>query len=175
MIMGFAEADVATVIGMTGTVAGVAWAVFRDRSTILAVQAASGILFLTHWYLKGADTAAALCAVSVTQALAAIPLGTRPSFRYVYLATIPLVAVLLALTWKGTPSIFAAIGAAGVALGRYQVDTLRFRVGLACSFPFWFTHNIMMASIPAMTADVLSLAVNLAMIRRLIVSERAAG
>jgi len=175
MILGFAEADVATAVGMAGTVGGVAWAVFRDRSTILAVQALSGVLFLAHWYLKGADTAAALCVVSVSQALAAIPLGTRPSFRYVYLATIPLVAVLLALTWKGAPSIFAALGAAGVAVARYQVDTLRFRVGLACSSPFWFTHNILMGSAPAMTADVISLAVNGVMIRRLIVSRRAAG
>lgn len=175
MILGFPEAEVATAIGMVGTVTGVAWAVFRDRSTILAVQALSGFLFLTHWYLKGADTAAALCVVSVSQALAAIPLGSKPAFRFVYLATIPLVAPLLALTWKGTPSVFAALGAAGVALGRYQVDTLRFRVGLACSFPFWFTHNILMASFPAMTADVLSFVANLVMIRRLVASRRAAG
>ncbi|NNE69043.1 MAG: YgjV family protein, partial [Rhodothermales bacterium] len=114
-------------IGFAGVGANTLWPVFRGRTTMLLIQTLGAAAFATHYLLIGADTAATLLVVAGLQALAAIPLGTRASFRLVYLATIPLIALIMAWSWQGLPSVFASLGLATISLGRYQTRIIPFR------------------------------------------------
>ena len=70
-----------------------------------------------------------------------------------YLATLPVIAAALALTWNGLPSVCAAVGFAVISLGRYQLSTIRFRWLLLLAVLPWVGHNYIVGSIPGLIAD----------------------
>ncbi|HEY0835750.1 MAG TPA: YgjV family protein [Azospirillum sp.] len=167
-------ATLAQIVGFAGTLAGVAWALFRGRVAMLTVQLAASTLFALHFALLGAPTGSLMNVLATVQAAAAIPLGTRPGFRYVYLAVLPLIAAGLAATWHGLPSAFAAAGLAFVSLGRYQTDVRLFRLFMALALPCWFGHNLLVMSVPGMLSDAAAMTVNAVMLARLVRPGRAA-
>ncbi|MBL8672075.1 MAG: YgjV family protein [Alphaproteobacteria bacterium] len=144
----------ASALGAIGLVCGVLWPVFRSRSRMLWLHVAGAVCWTLHYAFMGAMSGAASNAVMLLQAAAAIPLGLHPRFRLVYLASLPILVAVVAWTWAGWPSAFAAIGAGLVSLGRYQLDVLRFRAAILAALPFWFGHNLLVMSVPAMAADV---------------------
>lgn len=166
MSVGIDGAELATLVGFAGTMTGMVWPLFRSRVAILIAQAASNVFFTIHYLLLGADTAAVLSLVSCLQAAAAIPLGARPGFRIVYLATLPVIAVLLGATWHGLPSAFAALGMAVVSLGRYQTNLIALRVVLLFAGPFWFSHNLLVQSYPGMATDIVGAVLNVIVLFR---------
>jgi len=152
--------DLPNALGYAGAATGMMWPLCRGRTAILIAQVVSNILFTLHYTMLGADTGAALSVMSVLQASAAIPLGEKPGFRYVYLATLPVIAALLLLTWNGTPSVFASLGTALVSLGRYQTNIFRMRLVLFTAGPGWFIHNLIVWSVPGMITDILCATLN---------------
>lgn len=154
-------------IGLTGTVGGILWPLFPTRIGMLAVQLATNLCFTLHFALLGAGTAAAVNGLSAAQVLAAIPLGARPGFRHVYLAILPLIAAALVTTWSGPPSMFAAVGAALISVGRYQTDLVRFRLVILAALPFWLAHNAMVGSIPGMISDTAGMVLNAVVLLRM--------
>jgi len=120
----------------------------------------------THFYLLGALSGSIMNALGLGQTLAAIPLGTRPGFKKIYIAYLPLIAAGAAYTWVGPQSLFAAGGLAMLSLARYQTDVMKFRVLLLGAIASWTVYDIMVVSIPALSLDALSLFTSLAMIRR---------
>ncbi len=105
--------------------------------------------------------------------MAAIPLGTRPGFRLVYLATIPAIAAIMALSWQGPASLFASLGLATISFGRYQTRIIPFRALLVACVPFWIVHNILVWSVPGLVSDALSMTSGLSMLIVTIRQERA--
>ncbi|SMH53177.1 YgjV family protein [Azospirillum agricola] len=148
-------------IGYCGTVGGMLWPFCRGRVAMLLVQLATVLCFAIHMALLGAATGAALNLLTALQVLVAIPLGTRPGFRVVYLMLLPAIAVLMAATWGGVQSLFAAAAMALMSVGRYQTDVVRFRGFLALGLPCWLAHNALAGSLPAMLSDIIGSAVNL--------------
>jgi hypothetical protein len=73
----------------------------------------------------------------------------------VYLLTLPAIALALAFSWTGWPSVMAALGMAGIALGRYQLSVLPFRIILMVTIPFWVAHNLGVGSLPGLLSDTL--------------------
>lgn len=136
----------------------VLWPFFRGRRAMLAAQAAGAFLFGLHYILVEAFTGSVMATLGGAQALLAIPLGTRPGFRRVYIGMLPIIAVGLALTWRGPASAFAALAMTIVSLGRYQTDILWFRGLLIACVPMWMGHNLIVGSIPGLSSDVLSIA-----------------
>ncbi|MGQ9370724.1 YgjV family protein [Azospirillum sp. ST 5-10] len=167
MIDALAAAPLAQGIGLLGTLCGMAWPAFRTRAGMLLAQLATNLFFMAHLALLGAFTGALMNALSAAQVGAAIPLGTRPGFRIVYLAVLPVIAAGLVLTWQGIPSAFAALGLALVSLSRYQTDVRLFRLFMVAALPCWFGHNLLVGSIPGMMSDVVGMAINGAMLLRL--------
>lgn len=167
MIDDFLAAPLAQAIGLVGAAAGMSWALFRSRFGMLMAQLVAGVAFAGHFALLGATTGAVMNVLATFQVAAAIPLGTRPGFRIVYLALLPLIAVAALLTWSGVPSLFAALGFAFVSLSRYQVSVVPFRLFMAVALPCWFGHNLLVGSVPGMISDVVGLCINLAMLARL--------
>lgn len=141
---------------------------------MLLVQALGATAFATHYVLIGANTAAMLLVVAGLQAVAAIPLGTRKGFRLVYLATIPVIAIIMAVSWQGVPSIFASLGLATISLGRYQTRIIPFRGLLVACVPFWVVHNLLVGSVPGLVSDALSMASGLIMLARTVQEEKTA-
>jgi hypothetical protein len=155
-----ADLTAADAFGALGTIFGATWSLFRSRRGMLLAQAMIGILFGLHYALLGAYTGSLMNALAALQALAAIPLGTRPEFRKVYLLTLPLIAGGLWLTWTGLPSLFAALGMTLISIGRYQTDPVRFRMCMSFAIPNWAVHNWMVWSVPGLISDAFGLLFN---------------
>ena len=83
-------------IGLAGSACGMGWPLFRSRVGMLLAQLATNLCFAVHYALLGAATGGAMNLLAAAQVGAAIPLGTRPGFRLVYLAVLPFIALLLA-------------------------------------------------------------------------------
>ncbi|MFA7332051.1 MAG: YgjV family protein [Candidatus Delongbacteria bacterium] len=146
---------IAMLLGLTGVALNLLWPLLRGRRKMLVLQALSGLCFLLHYALIEAWTGSLMNGLATLQALAAIPLGTRPGFRVAYLLTLPAIALGLALTWMGWPSVFASLGMAGISLGRYQTRVLPFRLILLLTIPFWTGHNLLVGSLPGLLSDAL--------------------
>ena len=131
----------------------IVWPLFRGRTGMLLGQAGVSVFFGAHYLMTGAVTGAYMNGLALLQALLAIPLGDRIGFRVAYLATLPVIAAAVWLTWGGLPSAFAAAGFALISLGRYQLSTIRFRILLLAAVPPWVAHNVLVGSIPGLIAD----------------------
>lgn len=140
---------------------------------MLLIQAVSGLCFVLHYALIGAFTGSLMNVLAMLQALAAIPLGEKPGFRVVYLLTLPAIALGLGLTWNGWPSVFASLGMAGIAVGRYQTRVLPFRVILVSTVPLWTGHNLLVGSLPGLLSDALVTASSLLGLWRHLLRERS--
>lgn len=156
----------AQAVGIVGMVLGIVWPLFRARRALLVVQALCFFLFVVHFHLLGAETGVWLNVLGGLQALAAIPLGTRPGFRYVYLATLPMAAACVVLTWGGPPSLFAGLGVALTTWSRYQLDVSKLRLGANLGLCCWLVHNVLVLSVPGTITDLGGIIANTAMIRR---------
>lgn len=156
----------ATMIGFAGTVGGMLWPLAPRRVGMLWGQAVAGACFTVHYALIGAATGSVINLLSTLQCLAAIPLERRPGFRRLYLVTLPVLAVAVALTWQGLPSALAAVAMALMSLGRYQVDERRFRIACLAALICWFGHNWLVGSLPGMMSDTVGFANSLFMLRR---------
>ncbi|SMF82519.1 inner membrane protein [Azospirillum oryzae] len=150
----------AQLIGFCGTIGGMLWPFFRSRAGMLLVQLVPCLCFTVHYAMMGAPTASALNALAALQVLAALAIGARPAFRLVYLAILPVIAAVMAVTWTGLPSVFAAAGMAAISLARYQTRVTPFRGIMLVALPCWFVHNSLVGSVPAMISDVTGIAVN---------------
>ncbi|MDP2360093.1 MAG: YgjV family protein [bacterium] len=145
----------ALLLGLAGVLLNILWPLLGRRGVMLLVQAVAGLCFLAHYALIGAFTGSLMNALAALQALAAIPLGTRPGFRTVYLLTLPAIGLGLVFTWSGAASVYAALGMAGISLGRYQTKVLPFRIILLVTIPFWVGHNLLVGSLPGLLSDTL--------------------
>jgi hypothetical protein len=146
---------ITSLAGVAGVLANSAWPLLRERRSMLQAQAGVCALFLVHYAGIGALTGGLMTLLACAQALAAIPLGARPGFRFVYLLTLPLIAAAVVATWQGPASAFAALALALSSLGRYQQQVLRFRGLILASVPCWMAHNLLVGSLPGLTADIL--------------------
>ena len=143
------------IFGIIGLILAVIWPIFQKRQTILLIQSGIGVAFLIHFWLLGAATGALMNLLSGVQALAAIPLGDRPYFRWIYLLTLPAIGAALVSSWQGPSSLCAAIAMAIVSVGRYQLSAPRLRAVILLSAPLWVGHSMLVGSVPALAADVI--------------------
>lgn len=164
---------IAQAIGLVGTAGGMAWPLFRGRFGMLVAQLVPSVCFGIHYWMLGAPTGSVMNVLSGLQILAAIPLGSRPEFRLVYLLLLPIIAVAMALTWVGLPSVFAAAGTAFISLSRYQTAVVPLRLCMAVALPCWFGHNFLVGSVPGMMSDCVGMAINAWILARLLLAQRA--
>lgn len=156
----------ANMVGAAAALLGGVWPLFKTRTAMLWAHAVIHVLMCTHFFLLGALSGSLMNALGLGQTLAAIPLGTRPGFKKIYIAYLPLIAAGAAYTWVGPESLFAAGGLAMLSLARYQTDVMRFRVLILGAIFSWTVYDVIVMSIPGLTLDSLSLVTSLLMIRR---------
>lgn len=156
----------ANAVGAVCAVLGAIWPLFKTRNAMLWAHAVIHVGMCLHFFLLGALSGSLMNALGLGQTLAAIPLGTKPGFKKIYIAYLPVIAMGAAYTWVGTVSLFAAGGLAMLSLARYQTDVMKFRVLILGAIASWTVYDVMVMSIPGLALDSLSLVVSLVMIRR---------
>ena len=144
-------------LGYIGIAMNFLWPLFRKRAVMLLLQAVGAFFFTAHFGLHGATTGARMALVDGAQALLAIPLEKKPYFRNIYLLTIPVIALLVIISWNGLSSVFCAIAMIIISIGRYQTNVLQFRLYLILAEFFWVGHNILVVSIPGLVSDAVTL------------------
>ncbi|ANC90537.1 YgjV family protein [Azospirillum humicireducens] len=141
------------------------WPLMKKRRALLAGQAATNLMFIIHYVLLGAHTAAALCLLVVTQALVAMPEGRNRWQTAAFAATVPAIAAIAVFTWSGLPSALSSLGITFSTLARWQSDAVRMRLLLLVAGAFWISHNAVVMSPFAMASDLFSAAANLLRLR----------
>jgi len=161
-------------LGALGVAFNIGWPFLRRRSAMLWGQTAGFTAFTGHFLVLGASTGAIMSALGGVQAVLAVPLGRDPRFRIAYIAVLPVIAVAMALTWMGLPSVFSATAMALISLGRYQLDVVRFRVLMLACIPFWSAHNVLVGSIPGLVSDFVTFTAGAWMLYVTVVRRRSA-
>jgi signal transduction histidine kinase len=161
MIENLLADPLAAFFGVVGMVCLMSWPLFRSRTGMLAAQLGIAVGLGLHYWLLGVRTAAVMQALSFAQIVAAIPLARRPGLRVLYLALVPVIAAAAALTWQGLPSFFSSAALSLITLARMQRDPRRLRILMLVAGPFWMTHDWMVGSLPAFSADLVSFSVGL--------------
>ncbi len=145
-------------LGLFGVACNVGWPFLRGRSAMLWGQTVGCVAFALHYLLLGAHTGSLMAALAGLQAVLAIPLGRDPRFRVIYLATLPVIAAAMVLSWMGIASAFVAVAMGVTSVGRYQTNEVPFRAMMLACIPFWSAHNVIVGSIPGLLSDALSFA-----------------
>lgn len=153
--MAWADVSAADAAGLAALAASMAWPLFRDRRAILCAQVVSNLLWMLHYALLDAPTAAALCALVIVQALSALPERRGRAAGALYAATVPAILAAAALSWQGLPSALSAVGLLSSTAARWQKDMVPLRSWYLCAGAFWFCHNLLVGSAFGMCADVL--------------------
>lgn len=156
----------ANAFGLFAAVLGAVWPIFKTREQMLWCQAIIHAAMATHFFLLGAPVGSLMNALGLGQTLAAIPLGTRPGFKKVYIAYLPIIAAGMAYTWNGYESLLPALALTILSLARYQTNVMRFRVMILGTILSWLAYDMIVMSIPGLVLDAGSLAMSIAMIRR---------
>lgn len=171
MILSSLSISAADAFGAAAFAGSCLWPLMKQRRGLLVGQAATNLLFITHFILLGAYTAAALCALVVTQVLTALPETRRRWHSALFVATVPGIAVVAVATWAGLPSALSSIGISLSTTARWQSNTTRMRLFLLVAGLFWVSHNILVMSPFAIASDGMAAIGNIA---RLIGDRRAA-
>jgi len=155
----------ANLVGVVCVALGATWPLYKTRKGLLWAQAAVHVAFTLHFFLLGVYTASVMNALGLGQAFAAIPLGKRPGFKFIYLLTLPFIAAGAYFTWQGLPSVFSSLALAMFSIARYLTSTLPMRALMILGILSWTTHDLLVMSIPGLAADALSFVTSLWMIR----------
>ncbi|MGH1362796.1 MAG: YgjV family protein [Calditrichia bacterium] len=150
-------------LGYIGIVMNFLWPLFRKRAVMLIVQTIGALFFVAHFFSLGAKTGALMALIAAAQAVLAIPLESKPEFRKIYLLTLPVIAIMVAISWSGWPSVFCAIAMIIISIGRYQTNVMQFRLYLIVAEFFWIAHNILVGSIPGLVSDAVTLTSGISM------------
>jgi hypothetical protein len=151
----------ADVFGLAGVIAGSSWGFMKDRRAILGIQALATVMFATHYGLLDAWSGAAMCAVTLVQIAASIPQRRNRATTALFWVTVPMMALLIVLTWNGIASAGAAFGMAMATLGRWQTDVFKLRGFFILCALGWACHNLTVGSPFGLASDTMCLVSNL--------------
>jgi hypothetical protein len=151
----------AEILGALAIASGLVWPVVRGRRLLLGIQAASSLLWASHYAAIGPEayTGAIMCALVVIQALTA---SYRPArwAGVVFWLTIPVMLAFVVATWAGPQSAGAAFGLFVSALGRWETNPIRMRLLFILCIAGWASHNLIVGSLFALTSDALTVLTN---------------
>lgn len=162
MLPSWMTLSAADALGAAAFVGSCLWPMLKNRRALLIGQALANVLFIAHFLLLGAYTAAALCGLVVTQALGALPERRGLLQKALFTATVPGIALIAWGTWAGLPSALSSLGISFSTAARWQSDTTRMRWLLLAAGVFWVSHNALVMSPFAMAADGMAAVANIA-------------
>lgn len=143
--------------GVAALLCAFAWPFCRRHRTMLLVQAAGTTALALYFAAQGLTTAASTCAVSLVQLLMAALIQHRGRLLAAYAATVPISVCLIAASWLGIPSAFAAIGAILCSTARLQRNKRPMMLVFLGATPFWVGHNFLTGSGFGLALDGISM------------------
>jgi Bacterial inner membrane protein len=164
MLAVMADHPAAAVAGFVAMACFATWPLFRARWTMLMAYIGNNLGFAVHYALLGEWTAVAMNGLMGVQTVVAIMLVRQPRLRWAYYALMPVLALASVLTWQGLPSFFSTAAVTLSTIGRIQTNERALRVLLLASTPLWAVHDLIVGSLPGLTADVLSMAIGATML-----------
>jgi hypothetical protein len=160
---------------MMGMTCLAAWPLFSSRKTMLTVYIGNNLAFILHYGLLGHWTASAMNVLLAIQTVVAIRINDAPRYRQLYYALMFVLAGLVYATWDGLPSLFAAMATAFSTLGRMQRHEIALRTLMLAAMPCWLAHDLIVSSLPGLSADILSIAIGTTMLLQRLWAKRQMG
>lgn len=126
----------------------------KKRSTILAYNITSAIMWTAHFLLLAAPSGAALNALSIARASALYYEGRLNKRRIITLVLLLSAFGLASLsTWVDDTSILPLIAMTISTLALWQKNPQYIRLIMLASSPFWITYNILHGSIAGVIGE----------------------
>ena len=148
------EHPVAAWAGLFGMLCLASYPLARDRSLLLAIYLGNNLGFAAHYALLGQATAVTMNLMLGVQTAVALGLARYPRLRWTYYALIPALLVAAAVTWRGWPSLLSTLATMLSAFARMQANDVSLRVLMLASAALWAAHDLWVASLPGLLADL---------------------
>lgn len=144
-------------IGFLALLAGVLSFQTNVRRRLLYLQILASVLWVIHFGLLGALTAAALNGVGTIRTIvfARVPLAARRSRWLAFGLVLAVYIVATWLTWNGPISLLPLGGSFFSSLALWQHTARRIRWLSLPDPPLWFSYNFLVHSYPGMLNEVI--------------------
>ena len=129
-------------LGLLGSLIVFASVQFNNRRVILAAQAAACLMWIVHYGLLGATTAATINILSFARSVV-FYFNDRKWVNTV-------------LTWAGPMSLLPGIAMSMTTVALWTRDMRRTRLLYLTNSPFWFTYDILARSYSCMVIEAIA-------------------
>lgn len=172
MLNSFLDNPPAAIAGLFALVCLTVWPLFRTRHGILLAQLGAGVGFATHYALLGIVAPSLVNVLGSVQTTAALFSTRSEALNRIGYGLIPLMIAAGIYFWTGPTSALCVTAMGLIALGRMQRNQWALRLLILAGGVFWTAHDYLVGSWIALTADVLSLTMGLAMLAGMAAAER---
>ena len=130
---------------------------FNNRRVILAAQAAACLMWIVHYGLLGAMTAATINILSFARSVVFYFNDRKWAKSRAWLwAFLALYVVNTVLTWDGLRSLLPGIAMSMTTIALWTRDMRRTRLLYLTNSPFWFTYDILARSYSCMVIEAIA-------------------
>lgn len=145
------------VLGLLGSLIVFASVQFNNRRVILAAQAAACLMWIVHYGLLGATTAATINILSFARSVVFYFNDRKWAQSRAWLwAFLALYVVNTVLTWAGPMSLLPGIAMSMTTVALWTRDMCRTRLLYLTNSPFWFTYDILARSYSCMVIEAIA-------------------
>lgn len=144
-------------LGLLGSLIVFASVQFNNRRVILAAQAAACLMWIVHYGLLGATTAATINILSFARSVVFYFNDRKWAQSRAWLwAFLALYVVNTVLTWAGPMSLLPGIAMSMTTVALWTRDMRRTRLLYLTNSPFWFTYDILARSYSCMVIEAIA-------------------
>lgn len=130
---------------------------FNNRRVILAAQATACLMWIVHYGLLGAMTAATINILSFARSVVFYFNDRKWAQSRAWLwAFLALYIVNTVLTWDGPMSLLPGIAMSMTTVALWTRDMRRTRLLYLTNSPFWFTYDILARSYSCMVIEAIA-------------------
>ena len=130
---------------------------FNNRRVILAAQAIACLMWIVHYGLLGAMTAATINILSFARSVVFYFNDRKWAKSRAWLwAFLALYVVNTVLTWDGPRSLLPGIAMSMTTIALWTRDMRRTRLLYLTNSPFWFTYDILARSYSCMVIEAIA-------------------
>ena len=141
-------------LGLLGSLIVFVSVQFNNRRVILAAQAAACLMWIVHYGLLGAMTAATINILSFARSVVFYFNDRKWAQSRAWLwAFLALYVVNTVLTWDGPVSLLPGIAMSMTTVALWTRDMRRTRLLYLTNSPFWFTYDILARSYSCMVIE----------------------
>ena len=173
MLTSVLENPATSAAGFLALVCLAVWPLFRTRNGILLAQLGAGVGFTIHYALLGIAAPSLVNLLGSVQTSAALFSTRSRVLNRIGYGLIPLMIGVGIYFWTGPTSALCVAAMGLIALGRMQRNQWTLRLLILAGGVSWSVHDYLVGSWIALSADLMSLAMGLAMLTKMALAEAA--